>query len=578
MAGGRSLEAARVRRLRRRREGGGGAGGAGGRDGGRRRRRGGACSGARKERREPDAGHVRRGGDDVGIAGGDCDLFRDGDGCGVCDVCGVMRCASAASATSARAAGRCGGDSSLCLGSADHARRCARRQRRCKRAPRAWSARWRSRGSVPRRLSICRVRGHRQRRARHPGAGGAASGTVQRCGRRATPAAPPVAAAQRRGATARSRAMAPAPARLEAADRRGLRHRRARPRRHRRAAAAAPATGTIGLGNLGTIGYGGGTGTGYGYGSGVGGLGGRRASARLHPRARRSRAARCDKELIRRVVRAHLNELRFCYERALQSRPTLAGRVVSRFLIELRRPRLRRRPSRRPALPGRRSAPASRTRHPPAGSFVPRCVGAESATRSSSTRLLVALLDEVALAARRAAASANRSRRSTCRPDGNCVAIAHRACAQPAATSRCRARRAEERREVGVVEHVVVEHLRSWRRPLWRARSRRPPRRSARATPAPAHDPSQCSEFVLLARDSPVAACSAASNSPASVSTAARDFRIVSHIPQSRKLMNCRSSPIVVAVRRATGESPPAGRRGSCRSRAPARPESAPAP
>ena len=40
-----------------------------------------------------------------------------------------------------------------------------------------------------------------------------------------------------------------------------------------------------------------------------------------------------DKDIIRRVVRQHLNEIRFCYEEALVRKPTLAGRVVTSFTI-----------------------------------------------------------------------------------------------------------------------------------------------------------------------------------------------------------------------------------------------------
>jgi TonB family protein len=40
-----------------------------------------------------------------------------------------------------------------------------------------------------------------------------------------------------------------------------------------------------------------------------------------------------DKEIVRRVVRAHLNEVRYCYERALARRPSLSGRVVANFTI-----------------------------------------------------------------------------------------------------------------------------------------------------------------------------------------------------------------------------------------------------
>jgi TonB family protein len=40
-----------------------------------------------------------------------------------------------------------------------------------------------------------------------------------------------------------------------------------------------------------------------------------------------------DKEIVRRVVRQHLNEVRFCYSEALVRNPSLAGRVVVQFTI-----------------------------------------------------------------------------------------------------------------------------------------------------------------------------------------------------------------------------------------------------
>jgi hypothetical protein len=94
--------------------------------------------------------------------------------------------------------------------------------------------------------------------------------------------------------------------------------------------------GTIGLGNLGTLGHGGGSGSGYGYGSACGGLGSRSARApQVHMRAAEVRGA-LDKELIRRVVRAHINEVRFCYERELQQDASLDGRVMIGFVISER--------------------------------------------------------------------------------------------------------------------------------------------------------------------------------------------------------------------------------------------------
>ncbi len=91
--------------------------------------------------------------------------------------------------------------------------------------------------------------------------------------------------------------------------------------------------GTIGIGDLNSIGHGGGGGSGAGYGRGAGGLGGRRASA---PRIRSGAAevrGSLSREVIRRIVHRHINEVRFCYERALQRRPDLAGRISVRFII-----------------------------------------------------------------------------------------------------------------------------------------------------------------------------------------------------------------------------------------------------
>jgi TonB family protein len=40
-----------------------------------------------------------------------------------------------------------------------------------------------------------------------------------------------------------------------------------------------------------------------------------------------------DKEIVRRVVRSHVKEIKFCYERELQRQPGLHGRVSVRFVI-----------------------------------------------------------------------------------------------------------------------------------------------------------------------------------------------------------------------------------------------------
>ncbi len=91
--------------------------------------------------------------------------------------------------------------------------------------------------------------------------------------------------------------------------------------------------GTIGLGNLGTIGHGAGGGTGSGYGRGAGGFRGRGARV---PRIRQGTAevrGSLSKEVIRRVVRRHINEVKFCYEQELNKNPDLEGRVVVKFII-----------------------------------------------------------------------------------------------------------------------------------------------------------------------------------------------------------------------------------------------------
>lgn len=96
--------------------------------------------------------------------------------------------------------------------------------------------------------------------------------------------------------------------------------------------------GTVGVGNWGGIGR---TGTCTGencgtgdYGSGVGQFTGDRVSR--EPRMRPGRSTiqgALSRETIRRVVRRHHNEVKFCYERALQNRPDLEGRVTARFMI-----------------------------------------------------------------------------------------------------------------------------------------------------------------------------------------------------------------------------------------------------
>jgi TonB family protein len=88
--------------------------------------------------------------------------------------------------------------------------------------------------------------------------------------------------------------------------------------------------GGIGLGSIGTIGHGAGTGTGAGYGSGSGRLG--RTTSQVQP-GETAVVGALDKDVIRRVIRRHMNRFRYCYERQLATDPNLQGKVVVRFVI-----------------------------------------------------------------------------------------------------------------------------------------------------------------------------------------------------------------------------------------------------
>lgn len=92
--------------------------------------------------------------------------------------------------------------------------------------------------------------------------------------------------------------------------------------------------GTVGLGRLGTIGHGHGTGGGDGYGSGAGG------PIRDHiakvPRVRSNPPeihGSLSKEIIRRTIGLHINEVRHCYSQELTAHPDLQGRVTVKFII-----------------------------------------------------------------------------------------------------------------------------------------------------------------------------------------------------------------------------------------------------
>ena len=93
--------------------------------------------------------------------------------------------------------------------------------------------------------------------------------------------------------------------------------------------------GTIGGGGpLGTTGrIGGHGGPDYGIGPGVGGLHTRHSHGPEVSLEGSSVRGSLDKEIIRRTVRRHLNEVKYCYENALTTHPSLVGRIVTQFTI-----------------------------------------------------------------------------------------------------------------------------------------------------------------------------------------------------------------------------------------------------
>lgn len=94
-----------------------------------------------------------------------------------------------------------------------------------------------------------------------------------------------------------------------------------------------------GVGGLGLVGVGhGGGGSGHGIGSGYGrgtgaGFGGRGTRVPTVRQAKAEVQGSIDHELVRRIVRAHIGELRNCYDRGLLGDPNLKGRVNVRFTV-----------------------------------------------------------------------------------------------------------------------------------------------------------------------------------------------------------------------------------------------------
>jgi hypothetical protein len=87
---------------------------------------------------------------------------------------------------------------------------------------------------------------------------------------------------------------------------------------------------SIGIGGINTRGRGGGT---EGYGSGVGGLGGKKDVDIGITSSDPMVVGSLDKELIRKVIHANRNQIRYCYESQLNRFPKLAGKISIRFMI-----------------------------------------------------------------------------------------------------------------------------------------------------------------------------------------------------------------------------------------------------
>ncbi len=88
---------------------------------------------------------------------------------------------------------------------------------------------------------------------------------------------------------------------------------------------------TIGIGDIGTKGRGGGL---VGYGHGLGTLGRKSGSDVAISSGNPVVEGSMDKELIRRVIHEHRNQVRFCYESELQRHPGLNGKVTVKFVIQ----------------------------------------------------------------------------------------------------------------------------------------------------------------------------------------------------------------------------------------------------
>lgn len=90
--------------------------------------------------------------------------------------------------------------------------------------------------------------------------------------------------------------------------------------------------GTLGTGRFGTLGHGG---TGHDYGGGPVGALGTRQVKKIHSVGGGIAKVRgsLDKDIIRRVVRLHMNEVKYCYDQELVKKSGLDGRISIQFVI-----------------------------------------------------------------------------------------------------------------------------------------------------------------------------------------------------------------------------------------------------
>jgi TonB family protein len=92
------------------------------------------------------------------------------------------------------------------------------------------------------------------------------------------------------------------------------------------------ADGSIGVGNIGTMGRGGGEG-GSGYGKGVTNYGSRTGKIPKVIPGTPIVSGSLDMETIRRIIRQHAAEYKYCYEKQLNVKRDLAGKVTAKFTI-----------------------------------------------------------------------------------------------------------------------------------------------------------------------------------------------------------------------------------------------------